>query len=557
MGAATLEAGLGQFNWPRQQTNSSNKRNRSSGPALAIRILDAKFHKSGRYFLSLASGSASDQRTDVSESSRQPHFNETSFLLPLANEHPTASDLALLELSLTATQLQFSRGAKVIGHSSVGLQAATINGETREVEVQLLKPGAGRSSDSKAATAATAAVAAKHVVGVVRISWAVVDEDAKLPVSAATERSQTRERHEEQMQQQHPEDERELLARAGKLLAAAQHDAETRARERALAEAQAAEEAEEAAAAAAATARAALLRPAAIAEERAAAQRAEHLAAQLTPLDRATRAEAERAFEARVMTAQADEEERRQRQLEAAESWARSVQEAEEAALLQAAATRGDERSGEEAMAIRRAMADAASGAAAAVARATAQAASADRAFAEVTRAEETQAAWDAKWETLLRSRVALTRADGSVYLALTGRQAVGLSDALATRKGASRRSAGSVAVVSGGRKVLVPCAVAMALRARLEARMRELVAADQADVPRMTTTAEDATSHHPSAAEISVPLSSGGATLHTPPTVRAATADGFAAGGSHVVSAIDLAPRVGRGLLATPATIP
>ena len=124
---------------------------------LRVTLTDVRFAKKGRYYLTLTADGR-EARTDVCEqSTKTPKFKSASHDLALSVDN----DLSAVSLTISATQLMFSKGAKENGTASaLSLGPAVVNpGSPTELEVNL--------TDEK-----------NKVLGTVRFSWCVVDPKA-------------------------------------------------------------------------------------------------------------------------------------------------------------------------------------------------------------------------------------------------------------------------------------------------------------------------------------------------------------------------------------------
>ena len=433
-------------NHARSAVSSKSER----GPRLRVTIREASFDKSGRHYLTLTAG-GQDSRTDVSvDSTKSPKFNT------LEHEFGVGADtLALLDLRVAAHRLMFSKGAKEIGMLSLSLGGAVINGATQECEAQLVDP---RS---------------KVVAGTVRLSWCVDDRDAAEQAAAEREAAERAEAARAIMAQQAATAaaaEHAAMERAASLLASAQQAAEKHAaREREAVRAE-----EEAAAAVEATWRAQEMHVHALKQRRTdearAADAATSMEAYMNAAEiaraRTAQIESERAAESRAIDAQREEEANR------VDAELREMLQAEERAADAAAAARAvEDEAARVAERERERKAERVRAAAAALASAAEAAAAEATRAANAARAQQQWDAarlqWGSKWEHVLASRVVLLRDDGTRF-ELSGRQVVGLCDALAT---SGKRA---LAFSHRGMRVTMTSEMAIALRAALNGRMHE-----------------------------------------------------------------------------------
>lgn len=418
----------------------------ATSPQLRVSIGDAEFKKAGRYFLTLATSDV-ERRTSVAASSKTPNFSDSDYVFPLPFDSDDASSLAFLELSISVTQLAFSRGATTIGVTRLHLgESAKVNGGTQQAE-------------------AIVASAKGAILGTIQLQWSV--EDPAAVERRAAERAAAAREREEQMraESRRVAAEKETRDRATDLLLEATHEA--KAKQAAIAEAEEVarmeEEAEEAAR------RAAKLQMAALEAERAAEEKLAWAAAWAPqtssggigggsaqtgpgpgtgglPVTWSTGAGAG------FLTASASMSEEAVRAV-TANKVMRDKQREEEA--IQRMAAEEEKR-----------LAD--------IARREHEAAECERIrrenLASKLRAEEEEMhAWYNQWESVLDSQVVLHRDDGW-SVTLVGRQIVGLHDAM------EQAGKGVVAFQDPvtGRRVVLSSAVTKALRTRLEGRMRE-----------------------------------------------------------------------------------
>lgn len=396
-----------------------------SSCALKVQVSDVSFKKSGRYFLTLTSGEV-ERRTSVSGSTKAPTFGD-DFAFPLPFDSEDMTSLAFLDLSITVTQLAFSRGATTIGAARLHLgETARVNSGVQEAE-------------------AIFASAKGAILGSARLQWSVQDpraaeraaEQAAAERAAAEREREERRRSEEALQAA----ERTALDRAASLLALAQKEADAKQAAAAEAEEIARMElqAEEAAR------RAASLRMAALAAERAAEEKLAWASAwaggAANPDSTTTLPALSASASSAALHAVAADRVRRDTEREE-QAIARMAAE-EERRLAELARRENEAAEGER---IRR-----------------------DNLAAALRAEEEQLHAWHSKWETVLDSEVLLRRDDGW-RVRLSGRQLVGLSDAVQQ----TGRSVIAFPDPATGRRVILSAAVAAALRARLEGRMHE-----------------------------------------------------------------------------------
>ena len=100
---------------------------------LRVTLTDVRFAKKGRYYLTLTADGR-EARTDVCETNtKNPTFKSASHDLALSVDN----DLSAVSLTISATQLMFSKGAKENGTASaLSLGPAVVNpGSPTELEV--------------------------------------------------------------------------------------------------------------------------------------------------------------------------------------------------------------------------------------------------------------------------------------------------------------------------------------------------------------------------------------------------------------------------------------
>ena len=104
---------------------------------LAVQIESSQFERAGRYFFSLDlvdSAPPQEQRTDVAkESSTAPEIENRRLVFEL----PAGTDAQGVKLKLSATELLFSRGSKVVGTALVSPTSPLVPGQPAEYTVEL------------------------------------------------------------------------------------------------------------------------------------------------------------------------------------------------------------------------------------------------------------------------------------------------------------------------------------------------------------------------------------------------------------------------------------
>ena len=197
------------------------------GPTLHITLNEAQFQVAGRFFFTLSTG-IDEHRTEVcSDETRMPTFAQNRiYSLPLGSDPEQAV------LTIAATQLLFSRGAKEVGSSRLNVHELLNNAAgVQECTIELLSGGSG---------------AGKTAVATLKFSWIFDDPAAERAAAeaareeaAAAERAKIeREEEERRISQQHAEERARLEAEERVAAAAAQAAAEEQSRLAALAEAE-------------------------------------------------------------------------------------------------------------------------------------------------------------------------------------------------------------------------------------------------------------------------------------------------------------------------------